>query len=245
MRVLVLTSPYMSGDDVVEAQKLLKSAKYYTSSVDGLYGPLTASATKAYKWDIGYAEGDVNGMFDADVKAYLRGKKPSILMRQRIKQRVKKQALGEQALDVASRFIGVSENPPGSNIVMFSNWYGMRGPWCAMFVTYCFTQVKSKAFVKGKKYAYCPYILADAKAQRNGLRLVSAKDAQTGDIVLFDWAGDGVADHVGIVNTPPGSKKSFTTIEGNTSGTNASDGGMVARMTRNTRDAIAFVRVMN
>lgn len=245
MRTLVLTSPYMKGSDVLSAQKMLKRAGYYKSTLDSLYGPLSASATKAYKWDIGYAESDINGAFDDTVSAYLDGKKPSILMRRRAKERAKKQTLGETALDVAGRFIGMSEQPPGSNIVVFSNWYGMRGPWCAMFVTYCFVQAKSKAFIKGKKYAYCPYILSDARGQHNNLRIVSTADAAAGDIVLFDWDGDGVADHVGLVSTPPGNKRSFSTIEGNTSGTNPSDGGMVARMTRSTRDVIAFVRVLN
>jgi hypothetical protein len=40
-------------------------------------------------------------------------------------------------------------------------------------------------------------------------------------------------------------KKKFTSLEGNTSGTNAADGGMVALMTRNVSDVIGFVRVIN
>ena len=129
---------------------------------------------------------------------------------------------------------------------MFSEWYGMTGPWCAMFVTYCFVAAKSKSFIKGSKYAYCPYVLADAKASRNGLRIVPKTEVRTGDIVLFDWNKDGVADHIGIVVKPPAKKKAtFTTIEGNTSGSNPSDGGMVATMSRVTSDVIAFVRVNN
>jgi hypothetical protein len=129
---------------------------------------------------------------------------------------------------------------------MFSEWYGINGPWCAMFVTYCFVAAKSKSFIKGSKYAYCPYVLDDAKAGRNGLRVVPKSDVRSGDIVLFDWNGDGTADHIGIVDKPPAKKKAtFTTVEGNTSGNNPSDGGMVAKMNRVTSDVIAFVRVTN
>ena len=129
---------------------------------------------------------------------------------------------------------------------MFSEWYGMTGPWCAMFVTFCFVQAKSKSFIKGSKYAYCPYVLADAKAGRNGLRVVPKSDVRSGDIVLFDWNRDGTADHIGIVDKPPVKKNvRFSSIEGNTSGTNPSDGGMVAKMSRVTSDVIAFVRVTN
>jgi hypothetical protein len=63
---------------------------------------------------------------------------------------------------------------------------------------------------------------------------------------LFDWNRDGTADHIGIVDKPPVKKNvRFSSIEGNTSGTNPSDGGMVAKMSRVTSDVIAFVRVTN
>ena len=245
MKSLRLTSPNMKCAEVSAAQKLLKQKGYYTSKVDSIYGEKSALATKSAKWDLGYADGDINSVFDFDLLEYLNGsKKPSLIMNQRSKARNKK-SIGEAAIMIAGQFIGVSEQPAGSNKVMFSNWYGITGPWCAMFVTYCMVQAKSKSFVKSQRYAYCPYILEDAKYHRNGLRLVNAIDAHPGDVVLFDWGKDGVADHVGIVTTAPGKAKTFTTIEGNTSGTNPSDGGMVARMTRNVSDVIGFVRVLN
>ena len=88
-------------------------------------------------------------------------------------------------------------------------------------------------------------MLNDAKYNRNGLRLITAKEAQPGDIVLFDFKKNGVAAHVGILNAMAANKKKFTSLEGNTSGTNAADGGMVALMTRNVSDVIGFVRVIN
>jgi len=52
-----------------------------------------------------------------------------------------------------------------------------------------------------------------------------------GDIVFFDWNGDGRFDHTGIfVKDIDG--KSFETIEGNTSLTNQSNGGQVMRRKR-------------
>lgn len=247
MKTLVLTSPNMVGVDVASAQTILKNLGYYNGKMDGIYGQQTAAATKAAKWDLGYAEKNVTSVFDDTLLNFLIDlSKPTLLMRRRAAIRHNKRSIGDTALDVASRYIGVSEEPAGSNKVMFSAWYGMTGPWCAMFVTYCFVQAKSKSFVKGSKYAYCPYVLADAKAGRNGLRVVPKSDVRSGDIVLFDWNKDGTADHIGIVDKPPVKKNArFSTIEGNTSGTNASDGGMVAKMSRVTSDVIAFVRVTN
>lgn len=245
MKTLVLTSPNIVGKDVVSAQTILKNLTYYNGKMDGIYGQQTAAATKAAKWDLGYAEKNVTSVFDDVLLNFLIDlKKPTLLMRRRASIRHNKKTLGDAALAEAYKYIGMSEDPAGSNKVMFSEWYGLTGPWCAMFVTYCFVQAKSKAFVKGSKYAYCPYVLADAKASRNGLRVIPKTDVRTGDIVLFDWNKDGTADHIGIVDTAP-VKSSFTTVEGNTSGTNPSDGGMVAKMKRSTSDVIAFVRVVN
>ncbi len=243
---LSLTSPNVTGFYVTAAQKVLKNVGYYNGKVDGIYGQQTAAATKAAKWDLGYAEKNINGTFGEVLLDFLlENKKSTLLMKRRAGIRHNKSTLGDKALDVATRYIGMSEEPAGSNKVMFSEWYGMIGPWCAMFVTYCFVKAGSKSFVKGSKYAYCPYLLADAKASRNGLRIIPTTSACTGDIVLFDWNKDGTADHVGIVNVAPNKRKTFTSVEGNTSGTNPSDGGMVALMERKVTDVIAFVRVTN
>jgi hypothetical protein len=247
MSTLFLTSPNVKGAEVTAAQSLLKDLGYYGGKMDAVYGEQTAAATKAAKWDLGYAQKNINSTFDQTLVMFLLGnKKPTLLMQRRASIRHNKSTLGDKALHVASGYIGVSEQPAGSNKVMFSEWYGMTGPWCLMFVTYCFVKAGSKTFIKGSKYAYCPYLLTDAKASRNGLRVIPKTDVRTGDIVLFDWNRDGTADHVGIVAKPPAKKKAtFTTIEGNTSGTNPSDGGMVATMSRVTSDVIAFVRVSN
>ena len=100
------------------------------------------------------------------------------------------------------------------------SWYGGNGvPYCAMFQSYCFD--KAGVTCTGLPSAYCPDIV---NAVRRAGKAVSARSAQTGDIVLFDWNGDGVADHIGIVEKNTGSY--LQTIEGNT------NNGVVARRTR-------------
>ena len=107
-------------------------------------------------------------------------------------------------------------------------YYGESGvPYCAMFVSWVFAQ--AGATCPGLPGAYCPYVERDG---RNAGRAVDKASAQPGDVVLFDWGGDGVVDHVGIVEANNGSY--LTTIEGNTSsgGGSQSNGGVVARRTR-------------
>ena len=239
MKTLVLTSPNVKGADVSGAQKLLKNAGYYSGEIDAVYGPETAVAAKAAKWDLGYADKDINGMFGDLLASFLIGtRKPSILMRRRSRIRHSKTNLGAKALDVGSKYIGMKENPPGSNEVMFSKWYGITGPWCAMFVTYCYVGAGSKAFVKSNRWAYCPFILEDAKAHRNGLKIIDKTAVLPGDVVLFDWNLDGTPDHVGMVLTAP-VNDNFTSLEGN------SGVGEVAVGSHDLKNVAAFIRVIN
>jgi uncharacterized protein YijF (DUF1287 family) len=232
----------MKGDDVKTAQKNLK-AFGLTVGKSGVYDEQTARATSAAKYRLGYRDANVDRTYDSGLQAFLTYRKPTMLMRQRAKKRMDKRPLRDTALEVARQFIGVKENPPNSNKVMFSNWYGIIGPWCAMFVTYCYVQANAKHFKKGVRYAYCPFLLADARQQDNGLNLITKDKVQAGDIVLFSWKQDGVANHVGLVVDPPVKDGWFKTIEGNTSITNDSNGGAVMYRDRNVRDVIGFVRV--
>jgi hypothetical protein len=150
------------------------------------------------------------------------------------------------ALKKAISQLGVKESPPNTNRVKYSDWYGMVGPWCAMFVTYCFeTSGNSPSFVKGQRYAYVPFIVADARASVNGLR--TTDEPIPGDLVCFDWDVTGYGaeyDHIGLFEKWGREPSTFTTVEGNTSLGNQSNGGAVMRRTRNARNqGTVFVRV--
>lgn len=247
MRTLKLTSPYMKGKDVKDAQRALSSVGAWVGKVDGVYGPTTAAAAKQAKWMIGYAEKDCTQTYGVVLHNYLTGKKkPSAMMRRRAEKRKKtNQPMRTLALAESVRWLGTKESPPNSNKVMFSDWYGLRGPWCAMFVTYCYVKAGSKAFdPKKSRWAYCPFMVNDARAQRNGLVVVPVDKVQPGDIAMFDWQGDGTSDHVGIVETKPNSKGAFKCIEGNTSTSSDSDGGQVMRRDRNKNQVQVFIRVV-
>ena len=244
-RTLTLTSPMMRGKDVERAQSILRAAGYFVGDIDGIFGELTGRACMEAKNALGYANKNIKPSYGKDLEGFLTGsKKRTPAMIVRANQRKKKQALGVQALRVARQYLGVKENPPGSNRVMFSEWYGMIGPWCAMFVTYCFVKSGSKAFARGSRWAYCPYLLSDARANRNGVTLVTRTQARAGDVVLFSWKQDGVANHVGILATSVKPDGSFQSIEGNSSSGRESNGGEVGMRARNARDVIGFVRVV-
>jgi hypothetical protein len=154
-------------------------------------------------------------------------------------------SLRQLALDKAITQLGTKESPSQSNNQKYGSWYGVNGvPWCAIFTTWSYeTCGDSPSFIKGQNYAFVPYIVADARAGRNGLR--TTDDPIPGDLVCYDWQWDTVYDHVGIFEAwQPGSGSTFTAIEGNTSLTNDSNGGEVMRRTRRRPDqSTVFVRV--
>ncbi|MCB8472637.1 lysozyme family protein [Enterococcus faecalis] len=88
-------------------------------------------------------------------------------------------------------------------------WYGFnsRVEWCATFVSY----VAEKTNIKMERFAYCPTGINNFKA--NNQWQDGGVEPKSGAIIFFDWDGDGVSDHVGIVEKFE--NNTVHTIEGN------------------------------
>lgn len=147
-------------------------------------------------------------------------------------------------LQVAISQIGIKESPANSNKVKYNTWYygrvvsGAAYPWCAVFIDWCFATAglaKSIACVQNK--AYCPSYVAWAKKAGKW-----TNKAAVGRLVLFDWDGDGVADHIGIVEKII-NPYTIQTIEGNTGNTSQNNGGEVMRRQRNASTILGYIDV--
>lgn len=132
----------------------------------------------------------------------------------------------EDALNVARSKLGYVEG--ANNWTEFGAWYGMQNvPWCAEFASYClYVSGTPLSITTPKGFAYCPYGISWFKG--NGRW---HGDPRPGDLVFFDWARDGISDHVGIVEAV--NRGQITTIEGNTSsgasGSQNNGGGVYRR----------------
>lgn len=145
----------------------------------------------------------------------------------------------KKIIKIASVEIGTKETPPNSNKTKYGAWYGFDGyAWCAQFVSwvYHFAGHPLGKIDDAKGYRSCQSAYNYFK--RNNQITIAPQEA---DIVLFDWKGDGHADHTGIFHSwiVPGSK--FKCIEGNTAFGNDSDGGEVMLRERNIQSVKAFV----
>lgn len=128
-------------------------------------------------------------------------------------------------IKVARSQLGVKESPAGSNKVKYSKWYGLVGPWCAMFVSWCADQAGIPVSVI-PKHAYTP-------SGRNWFKARGqwGSTPQVGAIAYYNLAGLGRISHVGIVEKVL-SDGSFYAIEGNTDEAGGRTGGKVMRKHR-------------
>ncbi|WP_067472073.1 C40 family peptidase [Nocardia amamiensis] len=113
--------------------------------------------------------------------------------------------------------LGVSESG-GNNVPMFRGPdgklykapYNINDAWCAAFSTWVWDQAGYN--VDWTNQNYVPAIWNDAKHM--GLA-ANIANAQKGDMIIFDWEGDGTPDHVGIVESVDPRTGRINTIEGN------------------------------
>lgn len=101
---------------------------------------------------------------------------------------------GNQAIvEVALTQLGNEGGQP------YWSWYGFEGrvEWCACFVSWCADQcgyIESGIILK---FAGC--VDGSNWFKDNGQWKDRNYEPQAGDIIFFDWEGDGETDHVGIV----------------------------------------------
>lgn len=229
-RSLRVTSPYMQGKDVKEAQGRLAAAGFLAASArDGVYGPVTANATKRAKRVLGYPLAEIIGVYGSQLDDYLAGRRePSRAMRLRAAARRRKAkaeaarfAIGERAADrmVGWYKAGWKEHPAGSNFVLelselakrlgLSSYYSRMGfPWCALAVFSAALAEGSRAATLGLKQGrfnalYTPEIQSVANRGAFGLSAVAKSSIRKGVGLLFDFDGGGV-DHVGFALGAPG-----------------------------------------
>lgn len=135
-------------------------------------------------------------------------------------------------VEVATKEIGTKESPINSNKTKYGAWFNnLQGvAWCGIFVSWCYATAGvplpkigfSKPGFAGCQTAVA-YFKKEGKITTNPI---------AGDIVFFDWNKDGRYDHTGIFVKDNGIGGEFTTIEGNTSIGNDSNGGEVMKRSR-------------
>lgn len=244
-RTLVLTSPLEKGNDVAAFQRALTKNGYYHGEINSEYDTLTAqSAFRAKYWE-GYLHPD--HVAGDRLYGYLMGAKRTpamVLIAKRRRAAVKppQATLAAKALANSFKDVGIKETPVNNNY--FGKWYGFNYvPWCNEAVSKWYCDAGSKSFKRGERYSFVPAMDMDARTGRNHLSI--SHPVIPGDVVTFDWDHDGTPDHTGLfVKWIDKAAGTFESVEGNTSGTNNSNGGEVMhRKDRVISEVRTFIHV--
>lgn len=150
----------------------------------------------------------------------------------------------QEALTAAHNWIGLAENPDGSNYVQrlseVGKWHNVKHEfrvmgyaWCAYFAFLCHLKAGSKVAEAGLVHGdfwplYTPWLVNHARKGEHGMSVVRMEDARPGDLVFFNWKGGDFVDHVGLFKSYDRGSDTVTTIDGNISN----------RVGQHTRDAI-------
>lgn len=97
------------------------------------------------------------------------------------------------------------------------SWYGFEGrvEWCACFVSWCANECGYIDTGVIPKFAGC--VLGSQWFMDRGQWQDGSFEPSAGHIIFFDWEGDGVTDHVGIVERAENG--TVYTVEGNSGDT--------------------------
>lgn len=215
------------GADVQKLQESLKKHGYSPGAIDGQFGSGTRAAVVKFQRAKGL---EADGVVGAATWRALNGAVSTAPVGPTAP--ANDAQFRARLLDVARGELGKVET--GSNrgeILKYPNAFG-RGAeaWCADFTSWVSKQSGGKM-----NNPWTPGVVAELK--RSG-DWKGKSNPQPGDLVLFDWDGDGGADHIGIVEKV-NANGTISTIEGNTENEQTGQEG-VWRRTRSMGTILGF-----
>lgn len=231
------------GDDVSALQTALNAQKYNAGEVDGDFGDNTEKAVRLFQKKSGLT---VDGEVWTETWKALGGRTTAPEPTRGILQK-----LGDFAEDEASKQLRWlnAESEAEKYLDIFREPMQDRGQigsakvfydWCGAFVFYCCKEVGlSLSFAPDGFWA--TFALVESwkfwGRQQGFWFTKGAQVPRRGDIVVFDWDGDGELNHVGIVRGYTPGSDTINTSEGNRQ-------NLSGNYTRSLADVAGFIRVV-
>lgn len=148
-------------------------------------------------------------------------------------------ATAANAIQVAASQKGQQESPEGSNRCKYTTWFGVEGPWCAMFLSWVWWAIGLRFTGAQTEKGWASAEMMRAYFQRKGWMVTTPR---AGDVVFWHFPGGHAgANHVSLfVKRPAGGR--VDTWDGNTSTANDRDGGHVEQRDRGDGYVIGYGR---
>lgn len=142
---------------------------------------------------------------------------------QQTEQQTNNSANGNDALEAfVNKAVGeIGNKPDGNGVTKYGQWYqdnvdGSQkfntAAWCAMFLSWCASDAGVSKSTVGY-YAACSYWQEQFFVANGTWHAASGYTPARGDLIFFDYTGDGKANHNGIVESV--SATQVVAIEGN------------------------------
>ena len=135
--------------------------------------------------------------------------------------------------------IGYQEGAKNDNKFAATAKHPNHQPWCATFIVACFIKAAAVETIKNSSS-----VIEIAKWAKSKKTLVDLIDAKRGDLILMNFTGSKVPEHIGIAAADYDSlHKTILCIEGNTSDSGSqANGDGVYRKIRSSQFIVAVAR---
>jgi len=231
------------GNDVTALQTALNVQRIYNSEVDGDFGSDTEKAVRRFQQKSGLT---VDGEVWTETWKALGGK---VLRLEATRGVLEK--LGDFAEDEASRQLRwlSASSEAEKYLDIFRKPMQERGQigsakefydWCGAFVFYCCKEVGVNIPFAPNEF-WATFALVESWkfwGRQQGFWFPKGVQVpRRGDIVVFDWDGDGELNHIGIVKGYTPNSLTINTSEGNRQ-------NLSGNYTRSLSDVAGFIRIL-
>ncbi len=158
----------------------------------------------------------------------------------------------EKLIDLALKQVGTVEGK--GNKILYNTWFygrevfdgdkpGAKYPWCCTFICWLFYSIGKKLPRADYNNGWSSVPNLYAYAKKNNMLTDNPKP---GDLVIYEFTGDSVSDHIGMFTAWENPLKVLQNIEGNTSYDDKgsqSNGGCTAVKSRNIKLVRGFINI--
>jgi cell wall-associated NlpC family hydrolase len=233
----------LKGKDVEALQTALNAEGFNVGDVNGDFGKDTKKQVELFQKKAGLAvDGEVWTETWKALGGKTQGATPTSGNLQKLadfaEDEAKKQLVWKSSSSEAEKYLDIFRIPM-QNLGQIGT-AKVKYDWCGAFVYYCCREVGITVPIQPQGFWATMALVESWKfwAKQQGYWFaIGSTVPKRGDIVVFDWDGNGVLNHIGIVRSYTPGANTINTSEGNS-------GNQSGNFTRSLSDVGGFIRIV-